>query len=77
MDIDKRRITGDRRSDKDRRSGVDKRSEEENAGSARGGQTSTADQVWIDGPRLPTPRNATSESDHPRVRATQATQKYQ
>jgi hypothetical protein len=34
------------------------------AGSASGGQTSTADQVKIDGPRLPTPKKATSESDH-------------
>ena len=35
------------------------------AGSASSGQTSTAGQVWIDGPRWPIPRKATSESDHP------------
>ena len=33
-------------------------------GSASDGRTSTADQVWIDDPRLPTPRKATSERDH-------------
>jgi hypothetical protein len=33
------------------------------AGSASGGQTSTADQGWIDGRRLPTPRKA-AECDH-------------